>query len=54
MASGTHVASKGVWTSYGGVATLPDLSPRPRLGLTGLLWPNGAPRPLSCGLWPPC
>jgi CRP-like cAMP-binding protein len=43
MASGTHVASKGVGTSYGGVATLPDLSPRPRLGLTGLLWPNGAP-----------
>ena len=42
MASGTHVASKGVRTSYGGVATLPDLSPRLRLGLTGLLWPDGA------------
>jgi CRP-like cAMP-binding protein len=42
MASGTHVASKGVRTSYGGVATLPGLSPRPRLGLTGRLWPDGA------------
>jgi hypothetical protein len=50
MASGTHVASKGVHTSYGGVATLPDLSPRLRLGLTGLLGPTAPPRPLSCGL----
>jgi ABC-type Na+ transport system ATPase subunit NatA len=42
MASGTRAACKGVWTSYGGVATLPDLSPRLRRGLTGLLWPDGA------------
>jgi hypothetical protein len=42
MASGTRVASKGVRTSYGKIATLPGLSPRPRLGLTGLLWPDGA------------
>jgi hypothetical protein len=42
MASGTHAASKGVRTSYGGVATLPGHSPRLRLGLTGLLWPDGA------------
>ena len=42
MASGTHVASKGARTSYGWVATLPDLSPRLRLGLTGLPWPDGA------------
>jgi hypothetical protein len=42
MASGTHVASKGVRTSYGGVGTLSDLSQRLRLGPTGLLWPDGA------------
>ena len=42
MASGTHAACKGVWTSYGGVATLPGHSPRLRLGLTGPLWPDGA------------
>ena len=54
MASATHVASKGVRTSHGGVATLPGLSPRPRLGLTGCFGPTAPPRPLSCGLWPSC
>lgn len=54
MASGTHVASKGVWTSYGG--SRPYLtSARVRdWASPGCFGPTAPPRPLSCGLWPPC
>jgi CRP-like cAMP-binding protein len=42
MANGAYVGSRGVRRSYGGVAALADLGSRLRLGITGLLGPDGA------------
>lgn len=42
MFTGAHVGGTGARTSYGGIAALPNLGPRRRLGITGLLGPDSA------------